>query len=93
MVWVTAHQQVLLVQPPKAPAQLLQQCQATDGDLMTDEEFEKLLDQLHGAGNGPSMKNLDFATKPASEPEAPKPAPAPQPAPVTAAPTPAPAPA
>ncbi|MCZ8488118.1 hypothetical protein O9992_14305 [Vibrio lentus] len=35
-------------------------------DLMTDEEFE-LLDQLHGSGNGPSIEELDAATKPAGK--------------------------
>lgn len=34
-------------------------------DLMTDEEFEKLLDQLHGAGKGPTIEELEMATKPA----------------------------
>lgn len=37
------------------------------GDLMTDEEFEKLLDELHGVGKGPSPDELDVATKPASQ--------------------------
>jgi two-component system chemotaxis sensor kinase CheA len=41
------------------------------GDLMTDEEFEKLLDELHGAGNGPSPDELDAATKPVSMNQAP----------------------
>ena len=48
---------------------------------MTDEEFEKLLDQLHGSGNGPSAEELDAATKPAeAKPVAPQAAPKPQPA-------------
>lgn len=33
-------------------------------DLMTDEEFEKLLDELHGTGKGPSIEELDMATRP-----------------------------
>lgn len=37
-----------------------------DSDLMTDEEFEKLLDELHGSGKGPSVEELEAATKPAS---------------------------
>lgn len=41
------------------------------GDLMTDEEFEKLLDELHGVGKGPSPDELDVATKPASQNVAP----------------------
>ena len=60
---------------------------------MTDEEFEKLLDELHGAGKGPTLEELDMATKPASanvEESPAKPEPAVKPAP--AAPTPAPAP-
>jgi two-component system chemotaxis sensor kinase CheA len=34
---------------------------------MTDEEFEKLLDQLHGAGKGPTAEELEMATKPAAQ--------------------------
>lgn len=43
---------------------------------MTDEEFEKLLDELHGTGKGPSIEELDMATRPvatntaSSEPKA-----------------------
>lgn len=33
---------------------------------MTDEEFEKLFDELHGTGKGPSIEELEMATKPAS---------------------------
>lgn len=36
-----------------------------DGDLMTDDEFERLLDELHGSGKGPSDEELAIATKPA----------------------------
>lgn len=32
-------------------------------DLMTDDEFERLLDELHGVGKGPSEDELDMATK------------------------------
>ncbi|ELR65092.1 Signal transduction histidine kinase CheA [Photobacterium marinum] len=77
-----------------------------DDDLMTDDEFEKLLDELHGSGKGPSVEELEFATKPVadmiaetkpeSKPAAPvaKPAAAPVPktAPAPAANKPAPAP-
>ncbi len=35
-------------------------------DLMTDEEFERLLDDLHGNGKGPSVEELEMATRPAS---------------------------
>ncbi|MCE0494576.1 chemotaxis protein CheA [Vibrio salinus] len=45
---------------------------SVDSDLMTDAEFEKLLDDLHGTGKGPSAEELDMATKPAAKPSAPK---------------------
>ncbi|ASA54931.1 chemotaxis protein CheA [Vibrio gazogenes] len=38
----------------------------SDSDLMTDDEFEKLLDELHGAGKGPSIEELEMAVRPAS---------------------------
>ncbi|CAK4067145.1 chemotaxis protein CheA [Vibrio sp. 16] len=71
---------------PSAPSAAM----AGDSDLMTDEEFEKLLDELHGSGKGPSIEELEAATKPAAvnAQAAPTPAPA-QPA----APAPAPKPA
>ncbi|MCG3730432.1 chemotaxis protein CheA [Vibrio cincinnatiensis] len=37
---------------------------SSDSDLMTDEEFERLLDELHGTGKGPSVDELEIATKP-----------------------------
>ncbi|SJN54714.1 Chemotaxis protein CheA [Vibrio ruber DSM 16370] len=46
----------------------------SDSDLMTDDEFEKLLDELHGAGKGPSIEELEMAVKPASANLEPKPA-------------------
>ncbi|AUI86661.1 chemotaxis protein CheA [Vibrio azureus] len=46
-----------------------------DTDLMSDDEFEKLLDELHGSGKGPSVEELEFATKPASANLAPQPEP------------------
>ncbi|MEF1290841.1 chemotaxis protein CheA [Vibrio sp. M260118] len=52
---------------------------AGDSDLMTDEEFEKLLDDLHGSGKGPSIEELDAATQPAAA-VAPPPAAEPKPA-------------
>ncbi len=71
---------------PEAPAN----ASGADGDLMTDEEFEKLLDELHGSGKGPSIEELDMATRPAQaniqpEPVA-KPAEAPAPQPQAATP-------
>ncbi|HHF2872655.1 TPA: chemotaxis protein CheA [Vibrio diabolicus] len=85
------------VEPPKAaePAAPVASSANQDSDLMTDEEFEKLLDELHGAGKGPTLEELDMATKPASanvEESPAKPDPAVKPAPAPAAPTPAPAP-
>ncbi|WP_299016198.1 chemotaxis protein CheA [uncultured Photobacterium sp.] len=62
---------------------------SNDGDdLMTDDEFEKLLDELHGSGKGPgpSVDELDFATKPVAEMLA-ETKPAPVSAPVAPAPT------
>ncbi|WP_353496725.1 chemotaxis protein CheA [Vibrio sp. CB1-14] len=57
---------------PSKPAPTPAASSANDGgDLMTDEEFEKLLDELHGVGKGPSPDELDAATKPASMNEAP----------------------
>ncbi|MCO5784918.1 chemotaxis protein CheA [Pseudomonas sp. G11-1] len=59
---------------------------AEAGELISDDEFEALLDQLHGPGKGPGV---DSAAPAASQPEpAAPPAPAAKPAP---APTPAPA--
>ncbi|SDH70969.1 two-component system, chemotaxis family, sensor kinase CheA [Vibrio xiamenensis] len=75
---------------PKSPSS-----GAGDADLMTDEEFEKLLDELHGSGKGPSVEELEAATRPASvtsapaSSAAPKPAPAPAPAVKAEAPVPA----
>lgn len=76
--------------PAPTPAAPVAPAGAGDSDLMTDAEFEKLLDDLHGSGKGPSIEELDAATKPAAAnaepvapvtpPPAPKPAPAPQPA-------------
>ncbi|MGF1726793.1 chemotaxis protein CheA [Photobacterium nomapromontoriensis] len=36
-------------------------------DLMTDDEFERLLDELHGSGKGPTIEELEFATKPVAD--------------------------
>lgn len=90
--------------PAKAPAPAPTAASGDDDDI-TDEEFEALLDQLHGSGKGPGVEQAD--TKPAAPAPAPKAAPAPAPkaapapapkaapapAPVTAAPKAAPAPA
>ncbi|WP_273858872.1 chemotaxis protein CheA [Photobacterium sp. GSS17] len=36
-------------------------------DLMTDDEFERLLDELHGVGKGPTAEELEMATKPVAQ--------------------------
>jgi two-component system chemotaxis sensor kinase CheA len=66
-------------EPPEAPEPVAPVSSSpsteSDSDLMTDEEFEKLLDELHGTGKGPSVEELDMATKPVSAnaaPEVPK---------------------
>ncbi len=76
------------VELPKSPEPVVPASSSSmtdnDSDLMTDEEFEKLLDELHGTGKGPSVEELDMATKPASAnpaPVAPKVAAAPAPQP------------
>jgi len=73
---------------PPAPA--AQAATSGGGDLITDDEFEALLDQLHGKGKSPVGVSADSATpaaatkaqspEAAAQPAAPKPAPAPQPA-------------
>lgn len=52
-----------------------------DDDLMTDDEFERLLDELHGSGKGPSAEELEMATKPVADMMAEKPEPTPAPEP------------
>ncbi|MCR9381539.1 chemotaxis protein CheA [Vibrio alginolyticus] len=83
------------VEPPKAaePSAPVSSSSNQDSDLMTDEEFEKLLDELHGSGKGPTLEELDMATKPASanvEQSPAKPEPVAKPAPVQAVPAPKP---
>ncbi|MFH4645126.1 chemotaxis protein CheA [Vibrio alginolyticus] len=83
------------VEPPKAaePSAPVSSSSNQDSDLMTDEEFEKLLDELHGSGKGPTLEELDMATKPASanvEQSPVKPEPVAKPTPVQAAPAPKP---
>lgn len=83
------------VEPPKAaePSAPVASSSNQDSDLMTDEEFEKLLDELHGSGKGPTLEELDMATKPASanvEQSPAKPEPVAKPAPVQTAPAPKP---
>ncbi|EHD0127378.1 chemotaxis protein CheW [Vibrio alginolyticus] len=78
------------VEPPKAaePSAPVSSSSNQDSDLMTDEEFEKLLDELHGSGKGPTLEELDMATKPASanvEQSPAKPEPVAKPAPVQTA--------
>jgi two-component system chemotaxis sensor kinase CheA len=56
---------------------------AADDNLMTDDEFEKLLDELHGSGKGPTIEELEQAVKPAAElPPKAVPAPAAKAAPI-----------
>ncbi len=84
---------------PSATAPKSTAPQSGSDDLMTDDEFERLLDELHGNGQapGPSAEELDIATRPAepvvkptpqpvaaSKPAAPV-APAPKTTPQTAA--------
>lgn len=81
------------VEPPKAaePSAPVSSSSNQDSDLMTDEEFEKLLDELHGSGKGPTLEELDMATKPASanvEQSPAKPEPVAKPAPVQTVPAP-----
>ncbi|PVZ13801.1 MULTISPECIES: chemotaxis protein CheA [unclassified Pseudomonas] len=69
---------------------------AQGGDLITDDEFENLLDELHGKGKfvAPAAAAAEAVASPspAAKPvPAPTPAPAAKPAPAAAAPTPAPA--
>ncbi|WP_165311932.1 chemotaxis protein CheA [Vibrio ziniensis] len=58
------------IKPTTTPSKPIQPAASStagaEGDLMTDEEFEKLLDELHGAGKGPSVEELDLATRPAA---------------------------
>lgn len=66
---------------PKAPTP--SSASGEDGDLMTDEEFEKLLDELHGSGKGPSIEELEMATRPAEANIKPEPVEKATPAPAT----------
>ncbi|MDX1302335.1 chemotaxis protein CheA [Photobacterium sp.] len=60
---------------------------AVGDDLMSDDEFERLLDELHGSGKGPTAEELEMATKSVADLIAEtSPAPAPV-TPVTPAPT------
>ncbi len=54
---------------PAAPAKASVAKSVAPGgsDLMTDEEFEKLLDELHGSGKGPSVEELEAATRPVAQ--------------------------
>jgi len=67
-----------------------------DPSLITDDEFENLLDELHGSGKAPAATEADAsAAAPAEKAAAPAPAPAPKPEPepaAKAAPAPKPAP-
>lgn len=73
------HEPVVPVTPPVSNAKP-SASPAIGGDsdeLITDDEFEKLLDELHGIGKGPSQEELAIADHPA-EPKVDK-APAAQP--------------
>ncbi|MDV5171103.1 chemotaxis protein CheA [Photobacterium rosenbergii] len=48
---------------PSAAASPAPAADSSNDDLMTDDEFERLLDELHGVGKGPSEDELDMATK------------------------------
>ncbi|MCG9679581.1 chemotaxis protein CheA [Vibrio sp. Isolate24] len=84
--------------PPPSKPESPAPASGGDSDLMTDAEFEKLLDDLHGSGKGPSVEELDAATKPIAQNTTPAPEPAkaaaapktstPAAAPVTSAPKP-----
>ena len=56
---------------PSASTSVPSSTNNSDSDLMTDEEFEKLLDELHGTGKGPTLEELEAATKPAAANSAP----------------------
>lgn len=81
--------------PPAAPAPASKPAPSGGDDEITDDEFESLLDDLHGQGKGPNAEVAAAPTPaPAPKPQAapaPKATPAPAPAP-KAAPAPAPAP-
>ncbi|MGF1758364.1 chemotaxis protein CheA [Photobacterium sagamiensis] len=62
---------------------------AAGDDLMSDDEFERLLDELHGSGKGPTIEELEMATKPVADMIAeinPAPSVKPAPAPVSVTP-------
>lgn len=61
--------------PPKTSPAPAAGGDASGGDLISDNEFEQLLDELHGAGKGPGG-----TAAAASVPATPKPSPAPRPA-------------
>ena len=65
--------------PPPPKAETPKASASGDSDLMTDDEFDKLLDDLHGDGKGPSPEELEAATKPVESAPEPKPEPAPAP--------------
>ncbi|PSU29873.1 chemotaxis protein CheA [Photobacterium lutimaris] len=69
---------------PVADTDIVNQIQSENGDI-TDDEFERLLDELHGAGKGPGSN--DFSSPVANEPvsQAPASRPAANQGPVSAA--------
>ncbi|MDY6797395.1 MAG: chemotaxis protein CheA [Pseudomonadota bacterium] len=64
----------LKAQPDNASQQL--ESKSGDDDLISDDEFELLLDELHGKGGGPTAANSGKQKKPDSKADR-KPAPAP----------------
>ena len=70
----TPEEKAPAAKKPAAPKAATSASSSGGDDLMTDDEFEKLLDELHGSGKGPSIEELEAATKPVSQNPAPKPA-------------------
>ncbi|CAH0525212.1 chemotaxis protein CheA [Vibrio hippocampi] len=89
--FTSAANESVVEEKPAQPAASAPEIKPT-GDLMTDEEFEKLLDELHGVGNGPSPEELEAATQPKASLAETTPAKAVTAQPVVAAPQAAPAP-
>ncbi|KHT61544.1 chemotaxis protein CheA [Photobacterium gaetbulicola] len=73
----SAPEAVSASQSPVAGADIVDQIQSESGDI-TDDEFERLLDELHGTGKGPG--NSDYSASAASATVSPAPA---EPAPVS----------
>lgn len=63
--------------PPPTPATNAPTNAGASGDLITDDEFDALLDQLHGKGKGPGAGGTVTASPTPAPPPPPKPAPKP----------------